>query len=85
MPIYKHAHGKTSEEAKKKVKEFLESEEYDEHVSWDGDEFSADVGFGMVLSMKGKITDMEIVIDDCSGIAGNKILDKCKTIFESKL
>ena len=49
MSVHKHKHGKTSEEAKKKVKAFLKSEGYDGHVSWNGDEFSASVGFSVVL------------------------------------
>ncbi len=85
MSVHKHKHGKTSEEAKKKVKAFLKSEGYDEHISWNGDEFSASVGFSVVLSLKGKITETEIIIQDCSGVAGGKVLDKCKMLFEREL
>jgi hypothetical protein len=73
-------HGVSSAEARRIMEEQLSEAGYADQVQWDGDEFSASVGFGTVLKVKGQVTDEEIVLEKCSGALGSTVLAKIREI-----
>jgi len=74
-------HCMTKDEAKGAMSQFLESEGYDVYVSWDAYEFSAKVAFGLVLNLKGGITDEEIIIEECTGSIADEVLEQFRKLM----
>jgi len=79
MAVLRWKHGKTASEARSILERKLEELGYSENVKWNMNVFSAKVGFGAALNIKGIITDAEAVLENCGGAGGGKAL---KTIRE---
>lgn len=81
MAILRHKHGKTASETKEKIKAALKEKGYADNIEWNGFDFSSSIGFGMILSLSGKITEEEIIIDNCSGAISEIVLDEISKIL----
>jgi hypothetical protein len=64
------------------LKEGLHDAGYADRVKWSGNEFSASVGFGMILNIAGRIMDQEAVLDECGGAAGGTALRMIREILQ---
>ena len=82
MAVLRWRHGKSASEARDLMQKELNTAGYSDRVKWSRDEFSASVGpFGAGLSIKGKITDQEAVLDKCGGIFGGQALKQIREIL----
>lgn len=79
--LHKHSRGNAAE-VKKLVQAALEGLGYSDYVEWDGNSFSASVGYGFVLDLKGGITDEDFIVEKSSGAIGDKVLSECKKIAQ---
>lgn len=61
----------------------LEKLGYNDYVKWNEFCFTANVGWGMALSLEGVITGDEIIINNCGGAFGPKVLAQIKVMAES--
>lgn len=77
-------HGKSASEMTELVKNHLAKSGNGDNVTWKGNLFSASVGLGMALNIKGQITDDEIVIDKCGGVGGSIALGKIRETLQNK-
>ena len=80
--IHKHSRGNASE-VRKLVQDALEELGYSDYVEWDGNSFSASVGLGFILDLKGDITEHEFIVEKSSGTIGNKVLAECTRIAKA--
>ncbi len=78
-------HGKTLSEMNDLIQQYLTTNGYIDKVQWHGNSFSASVGMGLALNIKGQITDHEIVIEKCSGIGGSVVLTKIRETLQKNL
>ena len=78
---HKHGRGDASE-VRKLVQEALDGLGYSDYVEWEGDSFSANVGHGFILDLKGNITDQDFIVEKSSGAIGDKVLSECKRIVQ---
>jgi hypothetical protein len=74
-------HGTTAESAKTTVQAELRKHGQADNVRWNGNAFKASVGFGVVLSVAGRITDGAIILDECSGAMAGFALDKTREVL----
>lgn len=79
--IHKHGKGNASE-VRKLVQEALDGLGYSDYVEWDGNSFSASVGGGFILDLKGDITDNDFIVEKSSGAIGGKVLEECNRIAQ---
>ena len=70
-------------EARKLVQKALEEAGYAEYIEWDGDSFASADGIGMMLELKGKVTDTEFIIEKVGGAFGDKALEECRNLAEN--
>lgn len=78
-----HRHGrKNASEVRKFVQAALDKSGYSEYVEWDGNSFSASVGHGFILDLKGDITDHDFIVEKSSGAIGDKVLSECNRIAQ---
>ncbi len=75
-------HDKSLPEINSFVRQYLASSGYLDKVKWEGNSFSASVGMGIALSLKGELTADEIVIEKCSGAAGPVVLSKIRETLQ---
>ena len=75
-------HGKSFSEINSLVQQYLASSGYLDKVKWDGHSFSASVGMGVALSIKGQITEDEIIIERCGGVGGPVALSKIRETLQ---
>jgi hypothetical protein len=81
MPILVWKHGTTAAAARDSVRAELDRLGHGGKVTWAGDEASASVGWGLVLSAAGRVTDEVIVLDKCGGAVGGLVLAKCRELL----
>ena len=74
-------HGTTREAAKNAVVNELESLGYANEVHWRNYKGSVSVALGVVLSVKGYISDDAIVIEKCSGAYSAQVLSETRIIL----
>jgi hypothetical protein len=74
-------HGTTAAAAREAVQAELAKLGHDGKVTWKGDEASASVGWGAVLSASGKVTDDAVVLDKCGGAVGGIVLGRCREML----
>jgi hypothetical protein len=74
-------HGTTAAAAREAIQAELCKLGYDGKVSWKGYEAAASVGWGIVHSASGKITDEAIVVNECGGALGGIVLDNCREML----
>lgn len=79
--IHKHGKGDASE-VRRLVQEALDGLGYSDYVEWDGNSFSACVGHGFILDLKGDITDNDFIVEKSSGAIGDKVLSECNRIAQ---
>ncbi|MCX6985667.1 MAG: peptidylprolyl isomerase [Lentisphaerae bacterium] len=79
--IHKHGRGNASE-VKKLVQDALGKLGYSDYVEWDGNSFSASVGHGFILDLKGDITGHDFIVEKSSGAIGDKVLSECNRIAQ---
>ena len=78
-----HKHGRRdASEVKKLVQDALGKLGYSEYVEWDGNSFSASVGAGFILDLKGDITEHDFIVEKSSGAIGDKVLSECNRIAQ---
>ena len=75
-------HGKSASEMTDLVKGHLAEAGNLDKVKWSGHSFSASVGMGIALNIKGQITDDEIVIEKCGGVGGAVALGKIRATLQ---
>ncbi len=75
-------HDKSLPEINSFVRQYLASSGYLDRVRWEGNSFSASVGMGIALNLKGEFTADEIVIERCSGAAGPIVLSKIREALQ---
>jgi hypothetical protein len=80
--VLKWKHEKSISEAKLLMQQKLQQRGYGNKVKWNGDSFSASVAFGAVLRIEGKITDQELVLDQCSGAVSGTVLNEIRNILQ---
>lgn len=82
MEALRWKHGKSASEMTDLVKQHLAESGNLDKVKWSGDSFSASVGMGIALRIKGEITDDEIVIEKCGGVGGAIALGKIRVTLQ---
>lgn len=82
MPQLRWRHGRTADQARDLMQGKLRAAGYDDKVKWNGCDFSASVGFGSILNLKGRVSDQEVVLDTCSGAIGGTVQDQVRQILE---
>ena len=79
-------HGKTKAEVVEAVRRAITEAGYDTSVKWDGAKLEARVGpFASIVHVKGEVTDDAIVLDKCGGLAGGRVLSRCRELLERLL
>jgi len=81
MAVLVWKHGTTAAAARETIQAELVSLGHDGKVTWKGDEASASVGWGTVLSAAGRVTDEAVVLDKCGGAVGGIVLGKCREML----
>ncbi len=74
--------GKPASEAKEMIQAQLVKTGYGDQVTWEGNAFAAQVGFGFMLDIAGTVQDQEVTLDKCSGVTSEMALGKLKKMFE---
>ena len=83
MPMLRWRHGKSASEAISLMQQQLATAGYADRVIWSGNTFSASVGMGgMLLSINGRITDDEAVLERCAGLGGTVALRRIRDILQ---
>lgn len=80
-PVLIWRHGTTRAEAKAIIQRKLEQLGYAKRLSWNGDSFSASVGFGAVLRLTGEVTDTDILVHNIGGAASAPALAKIQEVL----
>jgi hypothetical protein len=75
-------HSTTAEEAKQVLMRALAQAGYKDYVHWDGLQATVSAGpWGTLLSLKGKVTDEEIVMS-CSGMLAGSVWTASRAMLE---
>jgi hypothetical protein len=82
MSVLVRKHGTTATNARNDIQAKIRELGYDSWVIWQGYEATASVGMGLLLDLRGHITDESVIIDKCGGGIGGLVLGKCREIFE---
>ena len=82
MSVLARNHGTTATNARDTIQEKIRELGYDSWVIWQGNEATASAGMGLLLDLRGHITDESVIIDKCGGGIGGVVLGKCQEIFE---
>ena len=82
MSVLVRNHGTTATNARNAIQAKIRELGYDSWVTWQGNEATASAGMGLLLNLRGHITDEAVIIDKCGGGIGGRVLDKCQEIFE---
>jgi hypothetical protein len=82
MSVLERKHGTTAIDARNAIQAKIRELGYDSWVNWQGNEATASAGMGLLLDLRGHITDESVVIDKCRGGIGGLVLGKCQEIFE---
>jgi hypothetical protein len=82
MPVLTWKTGKSAAEAKDMIHAQLEKTGYGDQVTWNGNNFTAQVGFGFMLDIAGSVKDQEVVLEKCAGMTADMALGKLKKMFE---
>ena len=81
MPILQWRHGKTAADVIRLMQQEMSKAGLADKVTWNQNNFAASVGWGTVLSIKGHVTDTEIVLEKCSGASGGAALAKIRELL----
>jgi hypothetical protein len=82
MSVLVKKHGTTATNARNAIQAKIRELGYESWVTWQGNEATASAGMGLVLNMRGHITEESVIIDKCGGGIGGLVLGKCREIFE---
>lgn len=75
-------HNKTRAEVRQLLQAKMNQAGIADKVTWNGDQFQSNVGWGTVLNLVGEITDHEIVLSKVSGMLRGTVLTKSREAFE---
>jgi len=78
MPKLRWKHDRSASAVRTLLQAELGKANRDDTLAWDGDAFSASVGWGTILKLRGHITEQEIVVDQCSGVAAGRVLSSVR-------
>jgi hypothetical protein len=81
MAVLVWKHGTTAAVARAAIQAELAKHGHDDKVTWKGDEASASVGWGAILSAAGRVTEEAVVLDKCGGAVGGIVLGKCREML----
>ena len=81
MAVLVWKHGTTVADARDAITRELVKVGHDGKVKWSGNEATASVGWGVVLSASGKITDEAVVLEKCGGAVGGLVLNRCREML----
>ncbi len=79
--VYIHIHHSTPVEVIERIKHVVTAKGYAERMEWDGNKFSCSVAAGIILNLKGEVTNDRVIIEKSSGTIGKKVLK----IFKDEL
>ena len=82
MSVLVRNHGTTATNARNAIQAKIRELGYESWVIWQDNEATASAGMGLLLNLRGHITDEAVIIDKCGGGIGGRVLGKCREIFE---
>jgi hypothetical protein len=82
MSVLVRRHGTTATNARDVIQAEIRQMGYDSYVIWQGNEATASAGMGLLLNLRGHITEESVIIDKCGGGIGNLVLGKCREMLE---
>jgi hypothetical protein len=76
-------HGTTKALAAEAIRNALREAGRGGSVTWSGDRATSRYGpFGSVVNAAGEVTDGEVVLEKCGGLAGGAVLRACREMLE---
>ncbi len=81
MAVLVWKHGTTAAAAREAIRAELAKLGHDAQVTWNGDGATASVGWGTVLSARGRVTDEAVILEQCGGAAGSIVLARCREML----
>ena len=83
MAVLIWKHGKSKAGAVDAVRAAIKKAGHDGSVTWDGTRLEARYGpFASVVHVKGEVTDDALVLEKCGGLAGGRVLSRCRELLE---
>jgi hypothetical protein len=75
-------HGRSKDDALAAIKAALTETGHEGSVTWSGTSAEARYGpFASVVHVKGVVTDDEVLIEKCGGLAGRPVLTRCRELL----
>jgi hypothetical protein len=82
MPAIVWQHNVGRDVARQLLKTRIEHSGVGDKVQWDGYQFSASVGWGVVLDLLGEVDDASVILQKCSGAIGSVVLSQTREAFQ---
>jgi hypothetical protein len=82
MAVLVRKHGTTATNARDAIQAEIRQMGYESYVTWQGNEATASAGMGLLLKVRGHITEESVIIDKCRGGIGDLVLGKCREMLE---
>jgi len=82
VAVLKWKHGRSKDEAVAAIKAALEKSGHEGSVKWSG--ASAEARYGPLASVvhaKAEVTDEEVILHKCGGLAGGAVLSRCRDLL----
>jgi hypothetical protein len=80
--VLRWEHGVSKTDAVAAIRAADKDAGYDGSVKWTGEAFEARSGpFASVVHVKGVVWDEQVVIEKCGGLAGGRVLTKCRELL----
>ncbi|WP_010583323.1 hypothetical protein [Schlesneria paludicola] len=78
MSAFVWKHGVTADDARRLIQMKLAGDGVAQHVTWNGNRFTASVGWGFILKVVGEITQEVVRLDQISGPMTRSIITKSR-------
>jgi hypothetical protein len=75
MSVLAWKHGTTATNARNAIQAKIRELGYGSWVIWQANEATASAGMGLLLNLRGHVTDESVIIDKCRGGIGGRVLD----------
>jgi hypothetical protein len=76
-------HGTTAGEAKQALERAIGEAGYTDYVKWNGLQATASAGlWSSLLSLKGRLTEDEVVVNSCRGVLAGRVLKSCREMLD---